>query len=55
MPSAAYFREIIAPLLNDDNVEFVGEINERNKNKCFWVMLSGFFFQSIGPNRLVSS
>ena len=33
MPSAAYFREIIAPLLNDDNVEFVGEINERNKNQ----------------------
>jgi len=33
MPSAAYFREIIAPLLNDDNVEFVGEINERNKNE----------------------
>ena len=29
----AYFREIIAPLLNDDNVEFVGEINERTKNQ----------------------
>jgi glycosyltransferase involved in cell wall biosynthesis len=28
----AYFRETIAPLLNDANVEFVGEINERDKN-----------------------
>jgi glycosyltransferase involved in cell wall biosynthesis len=29
----AYFRETIAPLLNDTNVEFVGEINERDKNE----------------------
>ena len=28
----AYFRETIAPLLNDTNVEFVGEISERDKN-----------------------
>ena len=29
----AYFRETIAPLLNDTNIEFVGEINERDKNE----------------------
>lgn len=29
----AYFRETIAPMLNDTNVEFVGEINERDKNE----------------------
>ena len=29
----AYFRETIAPLLDDTNVEFVGEINERDKNE----------------------
>jgi glycosyltransferase involved in cell wall biosynthesis len=29
----AYFRETIAPLLNNTNVEFVGEINERDKNE----------------------
>jgi glycosyltransferase involved in cell wall biosynthesis len=29
----AYFREIIAPLLNDPRIEFVGEINERDKAK----------------------
>ena len=28
-----YFRETIAPLLDDTNVEFVGEINERDKNE----------------------
>ncbi len=27
----AYFREKIAPLLNDPGVEFIGEINERSK------------------------
>jgi glycosyltransferase involved in cell wall biosynthesis len=29
----AYFRKTIAPMLNDTNVEFVGEINERDKNE----------------------
>ena len=29
----AYFRECIAPLLNDPDVEFIGEINERQKTK----------------------
>src|SRR6478736_1139547 len=29
----SYFREVIAPLLNGDGVEFVGEINERSKTK----------------------
>jgi glycosyltransferase involved in cell wall biosynthesis len=29
----AYFREIIAPLLNHAQVEFIGEINERDKAK----------------------
>jgi glycosyltransferase involved in cell wall biosynthesis len=29
----AYFRETIAPMLNDTNVEFVGEIKERDKNE----------------------
>ena len=29
----AYFRETIAPLLDDTNVEFVGEISERDKNE----------------------
>jgi glycosyltransferase involved in cell wall biosynthesis len=28
-----YFREKIAPLLNDPGVEFIGEINERSKNE----------------------
>jgi glycosyltransferase involved in cell wall biosynthesis len=28
-----YFREIIAPLLNGDGVEFIGEINESSKTK----------------------
>jgi glycosyltransferase involved in cell wall biosynthesis len=29
----AYFREVIAPLLDQPGVEFVGEINERDKSK----------------------
>jgi glycosyltransferase involved in cell wall biosynthesis len=29
----AYFRETIAPLLDDPGVEFIGEINERNKTE----------------------
>jgi glycosyltransferase involved in cell wall biosynthesis len=29
----AYFREMIAPLLNDPGVEFIGEINEHSKAK----------------------
>jgi glycosyltransferase involved in cell wall biosynthesis len=29
----AYFREAIAPLLDDPGVEFIGEINERNKTE----------------------
>jgi glycosyltransferase involved in cell wall biosynthesis len=29
----AYFREQIAPLLNDPGVEFIGEINERSKTE----------------------
>ena len=29
----AYFRERIAPLLNDPGVEFIGEINERSKTE----------------------
>jgi glycosyltransferase involved in cell wall biosynthesis len=29
----AYFREVVAPLLNGSGVEFIGEINERSKTK----------------------
>jgi glycosyltransferase involved in cell wall biosynthesis len=39
----SYFREVIAPLLNGDGVEFIGEINERSKTKFLGEALALLF------------
>ena len=38
-----YFRECVAPLLNDPGVEFIGEINERQKTKFLGEALALLF------------
>ena len=50
-----YFDQIVRPLLDDPQIEFVGEIND-NQKQAFWVAQKAFcYFRSISLSHSASS